>query len=221
MLSLWKDAGCGVEVVRLTEPDEAERLVRLFEAVAETEGWQPDGALRHWVDRSVYFALEVEGGLAGGLQLVLPDPGGTLPYQSIWPEVPLVASGRQVHVAVLALDLAFRGQTLLFWRLVCEMWRHCVGEGVTTLSIEVTPRVLPLYWRLGWPLVVKGQLRAHWGEECYCCFLGVPEVAESLLRRAEHSEYYQAIISQAFRISLSASPQSHPTAALQPLEAVR
>lgn len=204
MLPLWKDAERGVRVVRFTRPEEIDALVRLLEGVAEAEDWKPDGALRHWLDRSVYFALEVEGRLAGGLQLVLPDPAGTLPYQAVWPEVPLASPGRQAHVAVLALDADFRGQSLLFWRLVVEMWRHGVGEGLATLSIEVTPRVLPLYWRLGWPLVVQGALREHWGEPCYMCTLGIPEVAEALLHRAAHSSCYREIISQAFRVALPA-----------------
>lgn len=207
MLSLWENAGDGVRVVRLTAPEEVEALVQLFEGIAEDEGWKPDGALRSWLDRSVYFALEVHGERAGGLQLVLLDAAGTLPYQAIWPEVPLSAPGRQAHVAILAMTAPFRGQTLLFWRLVVEMWRHCVGEGLVSLSIEVTPRVLPLYWRLGWPLKVQGELREHWGEPCYPALLGVPEVAESLLRRAEHSAYYREIISQAFRVELTCGLQ--------------
>lgn|GEM_PF-1357729 len=200
---LWEDAGQGVRVARPTGPEEEEALVQLFERVAEAEGWKPEGALRSWPDRSVYFALEVEGVLAGGLQLVLPDAAGTLPCQLLWPEVALSVSGRQAHVAVLALDARFRGETLLFWRLVVELWRYCVGEGLARLSLEVTPRVLPLYRRLGWPLGVQGELREHWGEPCYLALLGVPEVAEALLRRAEHSVYYREILAQAFRVELS------------------
>lgn len=70
-----------------------------------------------------------------------------------------------------------------------------------TLFIEVTPRVLPLYHRLGWPLNIVGELRSHWGEDCYLCTLGIPEVAEALLRRAEHSPYYRQIVAQAFRVT--------------------
>jgi ribosomal protein S18 acetylase RimI-like enzyme len=204
VVPLWRDANTGVRVVRLTRAEEILALVRLFEGIAETEGWRPEGALRLWRERSVYFALEVEGQLAGGLQLVLSDVAGALPYQAIWPEVPSAAPGRQAHVAILALDGAFRGQGLLFWRLVVEMWRHSVGMGVATLSIEVTPRVLPIYWRLGWPLEIQRELRRHWGEDCYLCSLGIPEVAETLLRRAERSSYYRQIIAQAFRVALSA-----------------
>ena len=203
MLSLWENVGEGVRVVRLTTPGEVEALVQLFEGVAVSEGWKPEAALRSWRDRSVYFALEVQGELAGGLQLVLQDEAGAFPYQTIWPEVPLFAPGHQAHVALLAVRAPFRGRTLLFWRLVIELWRYCVGEELASLSIEVTPRVLPLYWRLGWPLQVQGELREHWGEPCYLALLGVPEVAEALLRRAAHSAYYREIISQAFRIDLA------------------
>jgi GNAT superfamily N-acetyltransferase len=213
MVSLWKDADRGVQVVRLTGPEEVEALVRLFESIAETEGWQPQGALRLWGDRSIYFALKVRGELAGGLQLVLPDKSGTLPYQPLWPEVPPASPGRQAHVAILALDDAYRGQGMLFWRLVVEMWRHCVGAGLATLSLEVTPRVLPLYRRLGWPLQVRGELRVHWGEDCYLCTLGVPEVAEALLRRAEASPYYREVIAQAFRVTLPGRERRQPAAA--------
>ena len=202
MISLWKDAGNGVRVDRLTEPKEAEALVGLFEGIAERENWQPEGALRRWQERSVYFALEAEGILAGGLQLVLPDAAGSLPCQSVWPEVSLGSSRYAAHVAMLALEEAFRGQSLLFWRLAVEMWRYCVGQGIATLFIEVTPRVLPIYQRLGWPLKIQGELRMHWGEDCYLCSLGIPEVAQTLLERAEHSAYYREIVAQAFRVDL-------------------
>ena len=218
MLSLWNsDAERGVRVVQWTireDRHEVEALVRLFEGIAAAEGWEPGEGLRLWQDRSIYFALEVQGRVAGGLQLVLPDPATdtpTLPCQSVWPEVAVsigsTSSCRTAHVAVLALEEAVRGEGILFWNVVIEMWRYCVGEGITTLFIEVTPRVLPLYQRLGWPLVIQGQLRRHWGEDCYLCTLGIPEVAEALLRRAEHSTYYRQIIAQAFRMTL-AVPES-------------
>lgn len=206
MLSLWRDTDAGIRVVRLTRAEEVARLVRLFEVISTAENWQPDGALRRWVERSVYFAVEVDGRFAGGLQLVLPAPEQSLPCQGVWPEVPVEPPARSAHVAILALEEAHRGQGLLFWRAVVEMWRHCVGAGITSLYLEVTPRVLPLYRRLGWPLEIRGELRMHWGEPCYLCSLGVPEVAEALLRRAESSPYYREIISQAFRVAVTPRP---------------
>lgn len=201
---LWKDAAQSVRVVLLSEPQDVETLISLFEVVANSEGWQPEGALRLWTARSVYFALYVQEQLVGGLQMVLPETTGTLPCQTLWPEVTMGTSSWQcAHIVILALEEAYRGQGLLFWRLAVEMWRWCVGEGIASLFIEVTPRVLPIYQRLGWPLNIVGALRPHWGEECYLCTLGIPEVAETLLRRAEHSSYYRQIIAQAFRVTIT------------------
>lgn len=204
MRRLWADARSGVRVVRLTKAAEIEALVRLFQDVAAAEGWQPGGALSRWRDRSVYFALDVEGQGAGGLQLVMPDGAGRLPCQELWPELPTGLASARAHVAILALKKGFRGQERLFWPLGIELWRSCVGEGIASLFLEVTPRVLPLYRRLGWPLRIEGELRRHWGEACYLCSLGVPEVAEALLRRAEHSSYSRQIVAQAFRVTLPA-----------------
>lgn len=204
MVSLWKDARNGVRVVRLTTPKEIETLIRLFEEVAETEGWQPEGAIRLFRERSVFFALEVRGDIAGGLQMVQPDRLGTLPCQVLWPEVEIAPSDRCAHVAMLALAPDFRGRRSLFWPLVIEMWRYGVGENIATLFLEVTPRVMPLYRRLGWPLTVRGELRRHWGEDCYLCSLGLAEAAQTFLTRAENSASYRRIVAQAFRVRLSA-----------------
>lgn len=210
MLPLWRDAAGGIQVVRLTEADETEALVSLFEGIAAAEGWQPEGALRHWTDRSVYFAVQVHGELVGGLQLVRPNATGALPCHVLWPEVAPSIPSRRGHVAILALAPTFRGQGLLFWRLVVEMWRYCVGEGITLLSLEVTPRVLPLYRRLGWPLTSHGDLRLHWGEPCHLCTLGIPEVAQALLQQAANSPNYRQVVAQAFRVTLA--PREFPRA---------
>lgn len=203
MVSLWREMSVLLEVVRLSQQNEIEDLVRVFDEVAEEQGWQPGEALDAWVSRSVYFALQGTPSarpFLGGLQLVLPDEQGRVPSHAVWPEVPTQA--RSALVAILALDQAARGQSLLFWRLATEMWRYCVGQGMTTLFIEVTPRVLPLYRRLGWPLQIVGEKRMHWGEECYLCTLGIPDVARALLQKAETSPYYREIIAQAFRVTM-------------------
>lgn len=193
----------GIEVVRLTENHEIEELVRFFEAVSEEQGWQPGAALRDFRPQSVYFALNRADGesFIGGLQLVLPDAGGRLPCQTVWPDVQGTLQ-RSAHIAILAVEAAYRGTPLLFWHLAVEMWRYGVGHGLTTLFIEVTPRVLPLYRRLGWPLHIVGERRIHWGEACYLCTLGLPDVARVLLEKAEHSAYYRQIVAQAFRVRI-------------------
>lgn len=212
MRALWKDAESGVRVVRLTEAAEVEALICLFEAIAVAEGWQPEGALQGGRERSVYFALERRGQPVGGLQLALPDRAGRLPCQALWPEA--AVGPNAAHVAILALAEPLRGEGRLFWALGVELWRYCVASGIATLFLEVTPRVLPLYRRLGWPLQQAGERRQHWGEDCYLCSLGVPEVAAALLRKAERSPYYRRIVAQAFRLPLSARqrPPSRPPA---------
>lgn len=205
MLPLWNDDATGVRVVRLIGSHEEEELIEVFEEIAEAEGWEPGTALRRWQHRSVYFALQVQGRIVGGLQLVLPDASGMLPCQTVWPDVKISNFGRCAHVAILAVEEAYRGHEMHFWRVVVETWRHCVGTGIATLFIEVTPRVLCIYKRLGWPLLIEADRRMHWGEECFLCSLGIPEVAERLLRRAERSPYYRRIVAQAFRVTLPAN----------------
>lgn len=219
MQSLWESAESSARIVRLTETVEIRVMVRLFEDVATEQGWQPGEALQLWIPHSVYFAVQTaelrqwreSGELAGGLQLVTSDSQGTLPCSALWPEVVSGSPHRTAHVAMLAIDAEFRGQTGLFWQLAIEMWRYCVEQGITTLFLEVTPRVLPLYRRLGWPLQIRGDKRIHWGEECYLCTLGIPEVAQTLLERAEHSQYYRQIVAQAFRVTLAVSEASRDT----------
>ena len=217
MLPLWTDTDNGVRVARLTEPMEVETLVQLFEGVAAQENWQPDGALRRWQHRSVYFGLESDGRFVGGLQLVLPDTAGTLPCQTVWPDVTLTGLPRRsAHIAMLALAAGQRGDPLLFWRIVVEAWRYCVAEGITTLMIEVTPRVLTLYRRLGWPLVIVGDRRIHWGEDCFLCSLNVAEVAASLLGRSFRARYARQVVMQAFNITIPVAVVTRPARRQQP-----
>ena len=204
MLPLWEDTKSKVRVGRLTLPEEIETLVRRLEEAALRQGWQLTDDLRRFSDRSVFFVLEVGEQLAGGLQLVRPDPSGALPYQELWPEVQCGIPGLSAHVIILALDKSVRGQSLLFWRLVVELWRFCVAEDIATLFLETTPRILPLYRRLGWSLQSRGELRRHWKGDCYLCTLSIAEVAAALLRRAGYSVYYRQIIAQAFRVTISA-----------------
>src|ERR1700741_5323783 len=105
MLSLWKDVESGVEVVGLTQPGEIEEMVRLFEEVAQEQGWQPGQALRQRMPRSVYFGVQIAETaplLIGGLQLTLPEADGQLPCHDFWPAVAQIS--RSAHVAVLAVE---------------------------------------------------------------------------------------------------------------------
>jgi len=202
MLPLWSDAHSDVRVVRLTDAVEIETLICFFEEIAIEQNWKPDGALRLWQNSAVYFALEKDGMLIGGLQLVVePDLQGRLPYQSVWPEVQISDASQAAHAAILALQEEYRGRPLLWWKLVVEAWRYAAGHGIPKLSLEVSPRKLALYRRMGWPLEIQSDLRMHWGASTYLCALGIPAVAEAMLRRAEHSRQYQQIVAQGLRLN--------------------
>jgi GNAT superfamily N-acetyltransferase len=181
---------------------DAEAVVRLFERIAESEGWRPGGELRRHRETSVYFALLDAGETIGGVQLVAPD-SGRLPAHSVWPELPEVGPD-VAHVAVLALAPQYRGRRdpSLLWSLCLALWRHCVEVGITELWLEATPKMLRAYRLLGFPLRVQGEMREHWGEECYPCHLSVSEVAGTVAGKALSSTAYRSLLTAA--VSLKA-----------------
>jgi hypothetical protein len=191
------ETAVAVEVVPLTVAGEIESLMRLFEQVAEEEGWQPEGQLRAERPTARYLALTVGGELAGGLQVVLPDTAGCLPYLAVWPET--AVPGRTAHATVLAVRREHRGRPSLFWLLCSEAWRLCVMEGIDGLVIEATPDMLRRYRRVGWPLEVVGDLRTHWGEKCYLCRMDVCALAGTMLVRALRSPMYRDMVARAIR----------------------
>jgi hypothetical protein len=203
----------GVVVAPLVETEEIAALLRMFEGISVEEGWQPGNQLRAYLSASNHFAVQVDGELAGGLQVVLPGADGRLPCSSVWPEVDIAADGRPAHVTILALRPEYRGRHGLFWPLCVELWRWCVAEHVKTVVLEATPIMLERYRRVGWPLSVIGERRIHWGEECLLCRMQVDEVAGSLLARALRSAIYRPLILQAIRSGRSArcaSPSTLP-----------
>ncbi len=179
-----------------------ESVIQLFERIASEEGWQPGDQLRAHVGRSVYFGVWYEERLVGGLQLVTPDEAGEVPTHQVWPELPVQdATSGVLHAAVLAVLPEYRGKDsgAAFWQLGSALWRYCVENQVKTIWLEATPKMLRCYRLLGWPLVVIGELREHWGEPCYPCSLSVREVAGSLAERALVSTTYRSIFTAALQ----------------------
>ncbi len=180
----------------------SERVIALFEGIAAAESWQPGDQLRAHSSRSVYFGVWDETKLIGGLQLVTPDEAGEVPTHLVWPELPVQDKTSGVlHAAVLAVLPEYRGKDsgVAFWQLGSAFWRYCVEQNVKTVWLEATPKMLRCYRLLGWPLVVIGELREHWGEPCYPCSLSVREVAGSLAERALVSTTYRSIFTAALQ----------------------
>ena len=140
--------------------------------------------------------------MQGGAQLVLPNPDGHLPGREVWPEIDQTGAGPSAHVAVLALLPEARGHPSLFGRLCVELWRQCHTLDVQTLWLEATPATLRVYWRMVWPLEIVGELRAHWGEQCFLCRMGVGAVAHALRQKAVHSQACRELVRLADKDSL-------------------
>lgn len=188
-----------VSVVRLSGTDEADCLIRLLEQIADEQAWQMGNGLRVCQATAEHLAITVDGTIIGGLQAVSGTTGGPLPHRHVWPDVDVSDSGHALHVTMMALDRQHRGHAFLFWPLCVELWRWCVREGVETILLECTPPTLRVYRRLGWPLEIVGDLRPHWGEECYLCRNSVRQVAEAITARATRSETYKALVQQGRR----------------------
>jgi len=186
-------------VASLDAAGEAEPLIALFENIAHEQGWKSDAQLRAYPDSSIYLGLYVDDELVGGLQLVRGGTREGLPCLTVWPELPLCGRCDVADIALLALDPKVRGQKQLFWLLCIEMWRACREAGISELWAEVTPSKMALYRRLGWPLEVAGELRSHWGEECYPCRMTIEEAAARMQEKAQSSSSYHALLQQAYR----------------------
>jgi len=196
---------CGeAEVVALAPGAETDALIGSFERIAAELAWQPGGQLRAYQGDALHLAVRVGEELAGGLQVVLEAGEADLPYRRVWPEVE-VAEAATAHVTILALEKQYRGRPGLFGPLCVELWRCCRARNIERIVIEATPPTLRLYRRLGWPLRIIGDLRPHWGEECYPCAMGVQEVADALAGKAERACSYRALVDQAHR-GLPAGP---------------
>ena len=189
----------GMQVGVLTETQQVERLLAVFADVAAEQGWQPGAYLQQRPATARYIAAQAGNEVVGGFQVVLPDAEGRWAFQSVWPEVTLETAPRTAHIAILAIQPQYRGSVRLFWSLCAECWRFCVGQGIEALTLEVTPLMLRRYCRLGWPLEVIGDLRLHWGEDCYLCQVDLRSVAGSMLMRCVRSPIYRPLVYQASR----------------------
>ena len=102
-------------------------------------------------------------------------------------------------MTVLALQSRYRNRPSLFWSLCAELWRFLVAEGMEAVILEATPAMLARYCRLGFPLERIGELRLHWGEDCYLCRMDLRMVAGAMLMQAGKSPIYRTHVGKAAR----------------------
>lgn len=184
----------------ISDPDEIIEVRNLFQQVAEEMGWQRETQERG-DGTTLIFASYAFGRLAGAIEVQMPGASGRIPILSVWPELDLPPSLRHAELVLLALAPPFRGSAACLWSLCFEMWRHCRDIGLRTLLMEVPPRNLRIYRRLGWPLEVIGPERLHWGEPCFPCSLCLDAAAASVLEKADRFPELRFIREQAFRES--------------------
>lgn len=190
--------GCDqTQIVTLTKDREVGNLIQLFETIAQEEGWQPGEQLRAYQQQALHLGVMMDGTLVGGLQALPGRSIQPLPCQVLWPDASLPDLAHTLHITMMALAKHQRGHARLFWPLCVELWRHCDCQDIHTLLLEATPPTLHIYRRLGWPLEVIGELRPHWGEDCFLCQMGVQQVAEALTQKAEYVPSYRALLQQA------------------------
>lgn len=184
-------------LTRLTTHEDVTALLALFTEIARQEGWQPGEALNIIPDHAVHFALSDQDVLVGGLQIVMPSPTGILPCQSVWPDVVLPPT--VAHVTIIGIQAAYRGKIDHFWRLCQIVWCFCAEEGIEAVVLEVTPRMLALYRRIGLPLEIAGELHTHWGEPCYLASVDIVTVAGSVVMRARQSSLFRRLVFSALQ----------------------
>ena len=196
VVALTPPAGvnCSPADVCVADAFTVEALVQVFEQIAGDLGWQPGSAIRDCRAVAEHLAVMAGGTLAGGMQVVFGADCPALPYRSVWPDVEVGEAGATAHITILALRPEYRGGAGLFWPLCVELWRRCRTRRVQTILLEATPPTLRLYRRLGWPLEIIGGLRAHWGEDCYLCRMGVADVAGAMLMKAPRSAAYRDVV---------------------------
>jgi len=176
-----------------------EQLTGFFEAVVVELGLDPGDQLSAYRDHSVGFVLVEAAEVVGGLELVLGNLGGHLPVRSVWPELACADCLNVADVAFLALAPHYRGNRSAFWLLCTELWRFCIVHAIQVLWFEAPPTILRLYRVLGWPLVVEGPARLHWGEPTYPCSMQMEELTEVFIQKAKERPAFRKIVQQALR----------------------
>ncbi len=189
----------GIAVGVIGTRDEREALRAVFGEVAAEQGWTPGDDLCGSAEGSLLLGAWIDGRLAGGVELRVPDEHGNLPIFATWRELDHAGPPSPAELVLLALAPEFRGTPRLLWTLCAEMWRHCAKAGITDVLAAVPPRNQRLYARLGWCPEPVGPARDHWGEPCLPCRVGIAKVAEAVAAKVRAAPSLAFVTEQAHR----------------------
>jgi N-acyl-L-homoserine lactone synthetase len=126
----------------------------------------PDGIERDEFDPDAVQLLGWdEAGPIATCRLVFPSPRRSLPYEGVFGPASQ-AAGPMVEWGRVTVDPRLRGEGgRIFMGLAARGWLSMRSRGLTT-AIGVTPERLVLLFRaLGFPVIVLGAPRVHWGVE--------------------------------------------------------
>jgi hypothetical protein len=188
-------------VTAATHPQLVVQVVAMFEEVASEMAWKPGDQLTAYPTSSSYSVIEVEGRVAGALQLVRGGTSERLPVLKVWPELEADLAGRSdvADAALCAVRKEFRGQRHLYWALYAGAWRHCVRSRIREVWMELSPRKVSAYRSLGWPFTIEGPLRMQWEELCYPCRYSVRESGAAMIALARHSGTYSKTVDDEYQ----------------------
>jgi len=141
----------------------------------------PEGMERDEFDADAVHIVAWSGAEAiATCRLVFPLPHRPLPFESVFG--PLGdAPGPMVELGRATVDSRLRGEGgRIFMGLAAQSWRAMRSRGLSTVVGVTTERLVALFRALGFPIVVSGAPRRHWGEERVPILCAGPAAVEAL-----------------------------------------
>jgi N-acyl-L-homoserine lactone synthetase len=165
-LLAWLHPLCFVEAADVGEREAAYRLryqAVLFEKMEDPARFPQGMEYDEYDADSVQILGSDETGPIATCRLVLPAPGRFLPFEKVFGSVAR-ASGPMVEWGRVTVDSRLRGHGgRIFMGLAARGWLAMRSRGLAT-AVGATPeRLVRLFRALGFPLVVLGPPRVHWG----------------------------------------------------------
>jgi N-acyl-L-homoserine lactone synthetase len=125
----------------------------------------PDGMERDEFDEDAVQILGWDGPAPiATCRLIIPAPDRPLPLQKTFGE--MRNASQLVEWGRVSVDASLRGRgALIFMGLAARAWLSMRSRGFSTAIGVTPPRLLALFRALGFPVMVVGEARIHWGIE--------------------------------------------------------